>query len=314
MHGMPLGWARFERKNVPSLGWRVVITGQNEFVRGTYAESGDTGQLTFAEAGWYLLVVQTETARKTTEIELIQPTTDAINTLGRWNMATFVQPTVVTAGASGVADPTVTLLTRSWQPFERVSMAWILQTTTANQAVKWRASSGQTVGSQTWTADVWRFHNYAAGVEGQKTQDSNRLLAEVTQGNNTGGNATVSALTTLKNAYLNPEPIWHRIGATADNAANRVSFYPRDMLANYTHDVIFTIKTTPGQTATGTPTLTVFNNVGGSMGTVSIPYNATAATYTLSIAAGSNRINEIRISNFGVADKFDVWGRCNVTN
>ena len=314
MHGLPLGWARFERRNVPSLGWRVVITGQNEFVRGTYAESGDTGQLTFAEAGWYLLVVQTETARKTTEIELVQPTTDAINTLGRWNMATIVQPTVVTAAADGLADPTVTTITREWQPFERVSMAWIIQTTTSNQAVKWRASSGQTVGSQTWTADVWRFHNYAAGVDGQKTQEANRLLAEVTQGNNTGGNATVSALTTLKNAYLNPEPVWHRIAATADNAANRVSFYPRDMLANYTHDVVFTIKTTPGQTATGSPTLTVYSTTGGSMGSVSIPYTATPATYTLAIAAGANAINEIRISNFGVADKFDVWGRCNVTN
>lgn len=314
MHGLPLGWARFERKNVPTLGWRIVITGQNEFVRGTYAESGETGQLTFAEAGWYLLVVQTETARKTTEIELIQPTAEAINTLGRWNMATFVQPTVVTASATGTADPTVDTITREWQPYERVNMAWMIQTTTANQAVKWRASSGQTAGSQTWTADVWRFHNYAGGVDGQKTQDANRLLDAVVQGSNTSGNATVTALATLKNAFLNPEPVWHRIGATADNAANRVTFYPRDMLANYTHSVVFTIYRTPGQSATGSPTLTVINNAGGTMGSISMPYTSTPATYTINIAAGANTIQEIRITNFGLADKFDVWGRCNVTN
>ena len=92
MHGLPLAWAKFERKNVPGLGWRIAITGQNEIVRATYAENANRSQLTFAEPGYYLVVVQTDTAQAQTELELETPTDLALNTLGRWIVGSIVQP------------------------------------------------------------------------------------------------------------------------------------------------------------------------------------------------------------------------------
>ena len=311
MHGLPLAWAKFERRNVPGLGWRVAVSGQNNLVGGTWAESGSETQITFAEAGWYLVVVQTDTGRELTELELIAPTTWAVSTLGRWRKAVIVQPVQVIADPTGMADPNVTFLNRQWQPHERVSMAWPIQTTTKNQAVKWRHLSGQTAGQHAMVAYVWRLWDYAAAL-GPNIQDANRLLDA----------PSVAGLATRTTTELNPNPWynpvykwWHRIGATGANAANAIVWLPQ-CSHDYTHQLILTLRAA-GAAITGRVRLTVYDGQNVVLFTGLMAYkNNEELPYT--VAFGRRSLNEqvarVEVTEFDNTDDFEIWGQLNVTD
>lgn len=310
MHGLPLAWAKFERKNVPGLGWRVAVSGQNDLVGGTWAESASETQITLAEPGWYLVVVQTQTARELTELELLTPTTWATNVLGRWRKAVIVQPVQVIADAAGLADPVTTNLNRQWQPHEHVSIAWPIETTTKNQPVKWRFQSGQTAGQHSMVAFVWRFWSYAAAL-GPNTQDANRLLDA----------PQVAGLATRTTAQANPQPWanpvwkwWHRVSATGANAANAVFWLP-DCLHDYTHELVLTIRAA-GATIGNRPRLQVITQQGNVIQNNLITYKFEELQYAYAFArrAAGDPITRVELTEFDNTDDFEVWAQLNVTD
>jgi hypothetical protein len=311
MHGLPLAWAKFERRNVEGVGWRVAVTGQNELVRGTYRENGNRSQITLAETGWYLVVVQTETARAATEIELETPTALAINTLGRWSVGEIVQPIAVTAAANGLTDPAVETLTRQWHPFERVSMAWVVETKDKDQPVRWRIDSGQTVGQHTLTIYAWRLFNYAGGI--QKNESPNRVLFAPIAA------ADVSAvrLDPPLNPWYNPTLLdWYRVTASSTQATNTLRWNV-ETLADYTHKLQMFIRSTPGTTATGDPGFRVFDAQGTNIFETKLLYQTpNQSIYESDFArrAAGQRVAALEIFEIEQTDAFDVRAVLNVTD
>ena len=293
------------------VGWRVAVTGQNELVGGTYRENGNRSEITFAETGWYLVVVQTETARATTEIELETPTALAINTLGRWSGGEIVQPIAVTAAANGLADPTVQTLTRQWQPFERVSMAWVVATKDKDQPVRWRIDSGQTVGQQTLTIYAWRLFNYAGGI--QKDEPPNRVLFAPIAA------ADVSAvrLDPPLNPWYNPTLLdWYRVTASSTQASNTLRWNV-ETLADYTHKLRMFIRSTPGTTATGDPGFRVFDAQGTNIFETKLLYQQpNQSIYEADFArrAAGQRVAALEIFEIDQTDAFDVRAVLNVSD
>ena len=309
MHGLPLAWAKFERRNVPGVGWRIAVSGQNEVVRGTYAENANRSQITFAEPGFYLVVVQTETAQAQTEIELETPTELALNTLGRWRVGGIVQPISVVPVANGLADPAVQTLTRAWMPFERVSMAWPIQTTTADQPVRWRWSSGQTAGQHTPTVYAWRFFNYAGGI--QKTQDANRVLESPT----ITGPAAAVRLDPPQNPWYNPTKLdWYRV--TVGSAQTRLR-WDVETLQDYEHLLRVTIRATPGTQASGSVAVRVFDSTGAIVHLQDLPYsqpNESVYSNTFARRPTGPRLTALEIIKMEPTDAFDVRVEFNVTD
>jgi hypothetical protein len=310
MHGLPLAWAKFERKNVPGLGWRLSVTGQNDLVGGTWAESTTETQITFAEPGWYLVVVQTDTGRELTELELVTPTTWALNTMGRWRKAVIVQPINVVPAANGLTDPVVTMLNRQWQPHERVSMAWPIQTTTKNQAVKWRFLSGQTPGQHSMVAYVWRLADFAAAL-GPNTQDANRLL----DAPQVAGLAVRTTEQPNPNKWYSPPYKWtHRITEMGSDPTNAVTWSPK-CSHDYTHQLVVGYKCAVPNIV-GFFRIKVFSQLGNVLANQRVSYKPTELEYSVALArrAANDRITTVEISEFDNGDLFDVWARLNVTD
>ena len=308
MHGLPLAWAKFERKNVPGLGWRIAVTGQNEIVRATYAENANRSQLTFAEPGYYLVVVQTDTAQAQTELELETPTDLALNTLGRWIVGSIVQPISVVPAANGLADPTVQTLNRVWMPFERVSMAWPIQTTTADQPVRWRWASGQSSGQHTPTIYAWRFFNYANGIG--KTQDANRVL----EAPESIGQVSAVRLSPPKNPWYNPTKLdWYRV--TVGSAASSLR-WNIETLYDYEHLLRVSLRATPGSQASGTITVRVLNADGSILYQQDLSYSpANDSVYSNAFARQVDfPISAVELINLETTDAFDVRVEFNVAD
>ena len=310
MHGLPLAWAKFERRNVPGIGWRIAVSGQNEVVRGTYSENAKRSQITFAEPGFYLVVVQTETSQAQTEIELETPTELALNTLGRWRVGGIVQPISVVPAANGLADPAVQTLTRAWMPFERVSMAWPIQTTTADQPVRWRWSSGQTAGQHTPTVYAWRFFNYAGGI--QKTQDANRVLESPT----ITGPAAAVRLDPPQNPWYNPTKLdWYRVTASATQPGTKLR-WEVDTLHDFEHLWRVAIRATPGTQASGSFKFRVIDAQGSIIHQVDLNYIQTETVYSQKVdrRAAAQRVAALEIQNIKQTDLFDVRVEMNVND
>lgn len=310
MHGLPLAWAKFERKNVAGVGWRVAISGQNEIVQGTYSEGSGRAQLTFAEPGFYLVVVQTETGRDETEIELETQTALAINTLGRWKVGGIVQPIQVVPAANGLADPFVQNLTRQWMPFERVSMAWVVQTTDKNQPVRWRWASGQTQGQHTGTVYAWRLFNYAGGI--QKNQDSNRAFDAAVD----VGDFQSLRLDPPKNPWYSPTfEDWYRITTTTASNANALR-WNLDCLHDYTHTLKFFTRATPGSGKTGDLGFRVFDATGTKIHDQAATYGASVAVYEVNFGrrAAGQQIATVEVFKVETTDAVDVRLQINVTD
>jgi hypothetical protein len=311
MHGLPLAWAKFERRNVAGQGWRVAVTGQNELVRGTYRENGTRSQITFAEPGWYLLVVQTETARAATEIELETPTTLAINTLGRWSVGGIVQPIAVTAASNGLADPTVEALTRQWQPFERVSMAWVVETTSKDEPVRWRIASGQTVGQHTLTIYAWRLFNYAGGI--QKNESPNRVLFAPIAA------ADVSAvrLDPPLNPWYNPTfEDWYRVTVSSNQTSNTLRWNV-ETLPDFEHKLQMVIRSMPGTQVSGDVGFRVFDAAGTKIFERGLPYQPPSQSVyeqTFARRTAGQQIAALEIFKITQTDAFDVRAVLNVTD
>ena len=310
MHGLPLAWAKFERRNVPGIGWRIAVSGQNEVVRGTYSENAKRSQITFAEPGFYLVVVQTETSQAQTEIELETPTELALNTLGRWRVGGIVQPISVVPAANGLADPAVQTLTRAWMPFERVSMAWPIETTTADQPVRWRWSSGQTAGQHTPTVYAWRFFNYAGGI--QKTQDANRVLESPT----ITGPAAAVRLDPPQNPWYNPTKLdWYRVTASATQPGTKLR-WEVDTLHDFEHLWRVAIRATPGTQASGSFKFRVIDAQGSIIHQVDLNYIQTETVYSQKVdrRAAAQRVAALEIQNIKQTDLFDVRVEMNVND
>lgn len=310
MHGLPLAWAKFERRNVPSVGWRIAVSGQNELVRGTYQENANRSQITLAEPGYYLVVVQTDTARAQTEIELETPTALAINTLGRWNVGGIVQPINVVPAANGLADPVVNTLTRQWMPFDRVAMAWPIQTTAADQPVRWRWASGQTAGQHTPTIYVWRFFNYAGGI--QKTQESNRAFLEAVS----VGDFVVVRLDPPTNPWYSPTLAdWYRITTPTANLTNLLR-WTVETLHDYTHKLRLITRATPLSGASGDILFRVFDATGANIHEQAALYGATETVYEVNFArrAAGQQIDRVEIFKVDTDDALDVRVELNVTD
>ena len=309
MHGLPLAWAKFERKNVPGLGWRIAITGQNEIVRATYAENANRSQLTFAEPGFYLVVVQTDTAQAQTELELETPTDLALNTLGRWIVGSIVQPISVVPAANGLADPTVETLNRVWMPFERVSMAWPIQTTTADQPVRWRWASGQSSGQHTPTIYAWRLFNYAGGIG--KTQDANRVL----EAPEAIGQVSAVRLNPPQNPWYNPTKLdWYRVTVAS---AQTILRWTIETSMDYEHQLRVTIRSTPGTQASGSVSIRVLDRIGEIVHVQDLPYSTNESVYSHTFARRpfeSSRLEALEIINMELEDAFDVRVEFNVSD
>jgi hypothetical protein len=311
VHGLPLAWAKFERRNVPGVGWRIAVSGQNEIVRGTFAENANRSQITFAEPGFYLVVVQTDTAQAQTEIELETPTDLALNTLGRWNVGGIVQPISVVPATNGLADPTVQTLTRAWMPFQRVSMAWPIQTTTPDQPVRWRWASGQTAGQHTPTVYVWRFFNFAGGIG--KTQDANRVLESPT----ITGPAAAVRLDPPQNPWYNPTKLdWYRVTATANQAGTKIR-WDVDTLHDFEHLWRVAIRSTPGTQASGGVGFRVIDAQGSIIHQVGLTYNTqteTVLSQKVERRAAAQRVVALEVFDIEQTDFFDVRVEINVND
>jgi hypothetical protein len=304
-----LAWAKFERRNVPGVGWRIAVSGQNEIVRGTFAENANRSQITFAEPGFYLVVVQTDTAQAQTEIELETPTDLALNTLGRWNVGGIVQPISVVPATNGLADPTVQTLTRAWMPFQRVSMAWPIQTTTPDQPVRWRWASGQTAGQHTPTVYAWRFFNYAGGIG--KTQDANRLF----EAPETIGAVEAVRLDPPQNPWYNPTKLdWYRVTVASVQTQLR---WEMQTLQDYEHQLRITVRSTPGTQASGAVGVRVFDSTGSIVYVQDLPYshpNESVYSHTFARRPNGPLLTALEIIKMEPADAFDVRVEFNVTD
>lgn len=321
MHGLPLAWAKFERRRIDNFTWKMAVSGQNEIVRGTFAERNspdrtgqdvNTSQIQFAEPGWYLVVVQAGTGNATTEIALTSGSvqTWVINPMGRWRAGTIVQPIDVAAAANGQADPVVQVLNRVWQPYQRVSIAWLTQTTAANQSVQWQTTSGELAGFNSLAVYVWRFFNYAGGVE--KMQQPDRLFDPP----QAEGNVTVTALRTTANRWYSPVyKLYRSVTATANNPFNKVVWLP-ECLADYTHTLRVAILATPGSGATGSPVVSIYSAANALIGSQALTYNATEAVYTINVGrrAAGQQIARVEIAQINATDAFDVEAQLNVTD
>jgi hypothetical protein len=311
MHGLPLAWAKFERKNVPGLGWRIAVTGQNEIVRATYAENANRSQLTFAEPGFYLVVVQTDTAQAQTELELETPTDLALNTLGRWIVGSIVQPISVVPAANGLADPVVQTLNRVWMPFERVSMAWPIQTTTADQPVRWRWASGQSSGQHTPTIYAWRLFNYAGGIG--KTQDANRIweLPTIT------GPAAAVRLDPPSNPWYDPTKLdWYRVTASATQAGTKLR-WEVETLHDYEHLWEVAVRSTPGTQASGSIGFRVLDAMGATIASTTLNYqppNETFHSQKVDRRSSNQRVAAVEVFDIDQTDACDVRVVLNVND
>lgn len=306
MHGLPLALAKFERKNIAGVGWRVAISGQNEIVGGTYSEGSGRAQLAFVEPGYYLIVVQTETGGAETEIELETQTALAINTLGRWRPGGIVQPVNVVPAANGLADPFVQNLTRNWMPFERVSMAWVVETTTANQAVRWRWTSGQAQGQHTGTVYAWRLFNYAGGI--QKNQDADRLYVPL---QTSTPNITVTPTETTSNVWYSPVfRQWYLV----ECAANGQIYWEPECLHDFAHELVVRVKIAPGNANFTGFKLYVDSQQTQEIFEIPTSY-VTESTYTQAIAsrAAGDPITRV-LAQLGNGSKFYIWAKLNVTD
>lgn len=312
MHGLPLAWAKFERRRIDNFTWKVAVSGQNEIVRGTFGENGNTSQIQFAEPGWYLVVVQAGTGNATTEITLTGRSVQTwiVSPTGRWRAGTIVQPISVAAAANGQADPVVQVLNRVWQPFQRVAIAWLTQTTAANQAVQWNTTSGELPGFNSLAVYVWRFYNYAGGV--QKIQEPNRLLDNP----QTQGNVIISQKRTTGNPWYSPVfKLYRSVSATATNAANKLVWLP-ECLPDYTHQLNLAILATPGSGATGSPIVAIYSAANALIGLQTLTYNATEAVYTINIGRqlSGQQVARVEISQITVADAFELEAQLNVND
>lgn len=310
MHGLPLAWAKFERVNVPNVGWRVAISGQNEIVRGTFAENGNKTQIAFAEPGWYLVVVQTETARAQTEIELETQTALAINTLGRWNVGGIVQPVNVAAAANGLADPVVQTITRQWMAHERVNMAWLVQTTDKDQPVRWRMTSGQTVGQHTVTVYAWRLFNYSGGIG--KIEQPNRAIAAA----GAVGDLQAIRLASPTNPWASPIlQDWYRVTTPTANLTNALR-WNCDCQHDYTHQLRFFTRATPGVGSNGDVVFRVFDATGAAIHEQPALYSATETVYTVNFARrlAGQAIAAVEMFKLLTTDFIDVRLELNVTD
>lgn len=306
MHGLPLAWAKFERKNVAGVGWRVAISGQNEIVQGTYSEGSGRAQLAFAEPGFYLVVVQTETGRAETEIELETQTALAINTLGRWKVGGIVQPIQVVPAANGLADPFVQNLTRQWMPFERVSMAWVVETTNKNQAVRWRWTSGQTQGQHTGTVYAWRLFNYAGGI--QKNQDADRLFVPL---QTSTPNITATPTETTPNVWYNP--VFRQWYLVECNAAGQI-FWEPDCFYDYAHELVVNVKIAEGNAGFKGFKLYVDSQQTQQIIEIGVNYSLdNTYTATFPRRAPGHAITRVWAS-VGNGSKFYIWAKLNVTD
>lgn len=312
---MPLAIAVYQRKLVAS-AWSIAWTGNPDAVGSSY-ESEFNGSYRFKlrYPGWYLLVVQAETRGVETEIELLDHTADTINTLGRWKRGEFSQLDSVTVNTGGTVDPAYTTFNRLWMPYERVSMPFIFETTTPNEAVRFKIASGLSTTSQTFHATFWRFQNFNQ----PQTQSPNccRLPPTALFG------AAATLITPTDDLFVYYRIPRYRVTVGAGVGPQLRfgfiagwSFTDAEVLHGFSYELVIKIVTSPGETATGTVTIGVYAASAGLINSGTQAYNTTEATYTRTFAARTlgDAISEIRISGLTTSDKFDIEVALNVTS
>lgn len=319
MHGMPLAIGRWER--VPNAGSpQIEKTGNWEWIEATYAEalSSNEFRMEFARPGWYLVGVQIETLRADTEIELLEPTAEAISTLGRWRCPTFVQINSIAASGTGTADPSYTTLNRIWAATQHAAIWWTIKTTTANQRARFRIVNGTTAGNRAFDVNVWRLFDF----DQTQTETPNVLAGPIAYA---VGNVTVEQITPYVNAWTDPRPIRYRVTCSGTGATNRVRWECSEtalfgqtnlIAANYTHQLRVKIKRTAPGTAAGDVTLTTFAATAGAIDTRTLSYSGTEAETVIDFArrTGGDAISEIRLSDIEPADDFEIEAVLNVTD
>lgn len=317
MHGMPLAFAVFRR--FFDGGGKIGTSGAPDAVGAAYGEeAAPEYRIEVAEPGWYYLVVQATTGGDDTEIELISPTAEAINTLGRWLAPDFVQCKSITPDSSGTADPSYTNMTRTWDPFERVAIGWVIRTTIANEAVRFRVESGLATSQTAFEAYMLRLHDW----DQPAVQNPNcaRFYEEVVVG--TGLTATI--LPHQTNKYIYSDAWRWRVVVTSVVSGQRLVWNFSESnaapeiqcLAEYSYDVVVRIVTSPGETATGATTLKIKAQSSGVIQTETLTWNTTEAVYTFPIAPRTtgDAINELSVEGFAAGDKFDIEVALNVTS
>jgi hypothetical protein len=316
MHGLPLAVGRWLR--IPESGGATIEKWGNwDLVEGQYAEStdGQEFRIELRSPGWYLITVQAETLREDTEIELIEPTAECINALGRWKKAQFVQVDSITASGTATADPSYTTLTRNWHPSWDAAISWMVKTTTANQRVRMRVANGTTATNQRRELIVWRL----AGIEGDHAAPANVFSSPVGY---SAGSIAGTLLTPSSDAYLEPRPQQYRLTCSAVDAANRwiwptsTSLYDSNaMHHDFTHELRLKIKTTAPSTATGDVTLRVRAATAGVIHTATVTYGPTETETVVSFARRSSgdHITQVELADIIPADEIDVEAVLNVT-
>lgn len=318
MHGLPIAVGRWER--IPDAGGATIQKSGNwDFVDGKYAEAEDASEfrIELRNPGWYLIGVQCETLVATTEIELLDTTAEAINPLGRWKRAQFVQVDDISADSTGSADPSYTTLTRNWQPAWHAAIWWTVKTTTANQRVRFKVTNGTTASNQRRELAVWRL----------ATMDADHIAPPNVLGNRNGstaGSVSATPLTPAMDVDLEPYPAAYRVTVSATDAANRFIFWEIGARTihdahfchnDFTHEIRFKIKTTSPSTATGTVTLRVFAATAGVIHSSSVAYGPTETETVVAFARRSagDQISQVEIKDIGPSDAIDVSAVLNVT-
>ena len=320
MHGLPLAIGRWARRATAG-GPELRRSGQTEFIEATFAEAENASEfrLEFRNPGWYLVTVQCDTVRDTTEIELLDTTAEAINPLGRWRKADFVQVNSITASATGTADPTFTTLNRVWQPHEDVSISWTIKTTTVNQRVRFRVQNGTVASNRNYEIIVWRLFDWS----GDNIAPANCLAAP---GVDLTGTVAATLLTPTTNPWFEPRPQRYRVTCSANGATNRVRWQLGDALtppvifanataADYAHQLRIKTQTTPPSTVTGDVTLRIMAGA-TVIHSATLGYTPTETETVVSIArrSGGDRITAIELTDITTADVFDVEPVLNVTD
>jgi len=315
MHGAALPVAIYRRfDDHAGIGWCVGVSGTPEAIEGTYDDAPPYFQLTVHTPGWFYLVVQADTGGDDTEIELIQPAAEAINTLGRWKRATFVQCESITESTDGKSDPSFTNLTRHWMPYPRVAIAWLIKTTTVDEIIKWRITSGVDADSQTFHAFIWRLVDW----DQSQTQfaDCARFDAIIS---GSGAPITATRLNVIDDLFVYGDRFRHRVVCSGSPGSDFI-YWPfitaysggiaaaQVVLPEYQYRLRVAIVTTPDESVTGTITVRVFAATAGEIHAHAIAYSTSETVYThdFTTRSAGDQINQIRLTGLVNGDKFDV--------